>query len=118
MRATSTAVCSTPSGSTSKKVDRKAVPVSLKGMKCPREQQAGTANNHEGVMNNTKDLPAILSTADAARALNLRPQTLRRWACMGDGPISPTRINKRLAWRVDDLRRIIEGEAQQGGKAA
>ncbi len=61
-------------------------------------------------MDTTNELPAILSTADAAQALNLRPQTLRRWACMGDGPISPTRINKRLAWRVDDLRKLIDGE--------
>ena len=57
----------------------------------------------------TKTLPAILTTEEAARALNRRPQTLRRWACLGDGPIRPVRINGRLGWRVEDLRRLLEG---------
>lgn len=60
--------------------------------------------------NDTDSLPRILDTAQAARAINRRPQTLRRWACLGDGPIRPVRINGRLGWRVEDLRRLIEGE--------
>lgn len=58
---------------------------------------------------NEIDLPAILSTSEAARALNRRQQTLRKWACTG-GPIRPIRINGRLAWRVADIRRLLEGE--------
>lgn len=55
-------------------------------------------------------LPRILNTAQAARAIDRRPQTLRRWACMGDGPIRPVKIGGRLAWRVEDLRRLLDGE--------
>ncbi len=64
-------------------------------------------------MNDTS-LPQIISTADAARALNRRPQTLRKWACTGSGPIRPVRINGRLGWKIGDLRRLIDGEAQAG----
>lgn len=50
-----------------------------------------------------------LPTIDAARAINRKPQTLRRWACLEDGPIRPIRINGRLAWRVADLERLLVG---------
>ncbi len=56
-------------------------------------------------------LPEILSTDDAAELLNRKPQTLRRWACLENGPIRPIRINGRLAWRVSDLRALLEGSA-------
>lgn len=65
-------------------------------------------------MNDKDSLPRILNTAAAANSINRRPQTLRRWACMGDGPIRPVRINGRLGWRVEDLRRLIEGEPAAG----
>lgn len=55
-------------------------------------------------------LPAIVSTRIAAQALGRQQQTLRKWACEGSGPIRPARINGRLGWRVEDLRRLIEGE--------
>ena len=56
------------------------------------------------------ELPEILTTNEAARAINRKGQTLRKWACLGTGPIRPVRINGRLGWRVDDLRRLIEGQ--------
>lgn len=59
---------------------------------------------------NIESLPKILSTKDAAEVLNRRPQTLRKWACLGTGPIRPVRINGRMGWRVEDLRRLIDGE--------
>lgn len=65
---------------------------------------------------NAADLQ-ILSTKAAAEALNRRPQTLRKWACLG-GPIRPVRINGRLAWRWSDIRRLIEGDGEQAGRAA
>lgn len=52
-----------------------------------------------------------LTTNEAARAINRRPQTLRKWASTEDGPITPLRINGRLAWRVLDLRTLLEGGA-------
>lgn len=56
------------------------------------------------------DLPAVLPTEQAAPFINRRPYTLRRWACYGNGPIQPLRINGRLAWRVSDLLALLNGE--------
>lgn len=49
-----------------------------------------------------------LPTAEAALHLNRAQQTLRLWACRENGPIRPIRINGRLAWRVADIRRLVE----------
>lgn len=51
---------------------------------------------------------ATLPTQEAARHLNRAQQTLRLWACRENGPIRPLRINGRLAWRVADIRRLVE----------
>ena len=61
------------------------------------------------------NLPAVMSTNDAAAVINRRPQTLRRWACMEDGPIIPLRINRRLAWLVSDLRRLLTCDLKESG---
>jgi hypothetical protein len=53
----------------------------------------------------------VLSTNEAAPAINRRPQTLRKWACCENGPIRPIRINGRLAWRVSDLQALLSGGA-------
>ena len=52
-----------------------------------------------------------VDTAAAAHFLNRKPQTLRGWACMENGPLRPIRINGRLAWNVSELRRVL-GVAQ------
>lgn len=52
-----------------------------------------------------------LPTNEAASTIDRQPQTLRKWACCEDGPIRPVRINGRLAWRVADLARLLNGEA-------
>ena len=49
-------------------------------------------------------------TADAAYYLNRRPQTLRAWACLENGALRPVRICGRLAWRVADIRALLNGE--------
>jgi len=54
-------------------------------------------------------LPEILPTNEAAAAINRAPQTLRKWACLENGPIRPIRINGRLAWRVADLQLLLSG---------
>ena len=59
---------------------------------------------------NRADLPAVLPTDEAAAAINRAPQTLRKWACLENGPIRPVRINRRLAWRVSDLQKLLAGE--------
>jgi hypothetical protein len=48
-----------------------------------------------------------VETACAAYHLNRQPQTLRAWACLENGPLKPIRINGRLAWKTDDLRRVL-----------
>jgi hypothetical protein len=67
-----------------------------------------------------EDLPALdaisagrdtLPTHEAAPAINRRPQTLRKWAALECGPIRPIRSHGRLAWRVSDLRALLDGEA-------
>ena len=50
---------------------------------------------------------AALPTPEAARHLNRAQQTLRKWACLENGPIKPLRINGRLAWQVADLMRVL-----------
>ena len=57
-------------------------------------------------------LPAVLPTEEAAPLINRRPQTLRKWACLENGPIRPVRINGRLAWRVSDLKALLEEQAR------
>ena len=54
-----------------------------------------------------REIRVTLPTDEAAHQINRRPQTLRRWACLGDGPIHPVRINGRLAWKVSDLRTLL-----------
>lgn len=46
-------------------------------------------------------------TEQAAHYLNRQPQTLRGWACKEDGPLRPIRICGRLAWKTDDLRKLL-----------
>ena len=48
-----------------------------------------------------------VTTEAAAYYLNRRPQTLRIWSMAETGPVTPLRINRRLAWAVADLRRVL-----------
>ena len=57
-----------------------------------------------------EELPAVLTTNEAAPYIKRKPQTLRKWACLENGPIRPIRINGRLAWRVSDLNALLSGE--------
>jgi len=50
-----------------------------------------------------------VTTEAAAYYLSRKPQTLRAWACLENGPIRPVRINGRLAWRVSDLQSLLNG---------
>ena len=54
----------------------------------------------------------VLPTNETAAHLNRSAQTLRLWACRdGSGPIRPSRINGRLAWKVADIKAVL-GVAQ------
>lgn len=50
-----------------------------------------------------------VATDAGAYYLNRAPQTLRKWACLENGPIRPIRIHGRLAWRVADLQALLNG---------
>lgn len=50
-----------------------------------------------------------IDTACAAFHLTRKPQTMRAWACLENGPLRPTRINGRLAWSVADIKRLLSG---------
>ena len=50
---------------------------------------------------------ASLPTNEAAQHLNRRPQTLRIWACMENGPLRPRRLMGRLLWDVAEIRRVL-----------
>lgn len=49
----------------------------------------------------------MLCTNQAAHYLMRRPQTLRVWACLENGPIRPIRINGRLAWRTNEIKTLL-----------
>jgi len=51
-------------------------------------------------------------TSQAAYYLNRQPQTLRAWACLENGALRPVRISGRLAWRVADIRALLNGEGE------
>lgn len=50
---------------------------------------------------------AALPTREAALHLNRAQQTLRLWSCREDGPIRPVRVHGRLAWKTNDIRRLL-----------
>lgn len=52
-----------------------------------------------------------VTTEAAAYYLNRKPQTLRKWACLENGPIRPVRVYGRLAWPVPSLKSLIAGES-------
>lgn len=55
-----------------------------------------------------RDLRLLLSTSEAAQLLNLQPQTLRKWAMDGSGPIQPIKIGNRLRWRLSDIEELCK----------
>lgn len=49
-----------------------------------------------------------LPTKEAAAHLNRSQQTLRIWALKESAPIKPLRVSGRLAWKVSDIRKLLE----------
>jgi hypothetical protein len=56
-------------------------------------------------------IPTTLTTAEAAAALNRKPQTLNKWAFTKTGPVQPIRVNGRLAWPADRIAALLTGGA-------
>lgn len=58
-----------------------------------------------------QEVRSVLPTQEAAFHLNMKPQTLRCWACYGYGPLQPIRVSGRLGWPVDAIRRLVGATA-------
>jgi hypothetical protein len=58
-----------------------------------------------------RETRSTITTEQAAFYLNRRPQTLRAWACLENGPLRPIRICGRLAWKVSEISAVLNGEA-------
>ena len=46
-------------------------------------------------------------TEQAGYYLDRRPQTLRGWACLENGPLRPLRIHGRLHWEIKKIRELL-----------
>ncbi len=58
-----------------------------------------------------------LTTAECAFYLNRRPQTLRGWACLENGPIRPRRISGLLAWSTAEVKALAGVTSGEKGAA-
>ncbi len=47
-----------------------------------------------------------LTTGEAAYYLNRRPQTLRGWSCLENGPLRPNRVAGLLAWSTASVKAL------------
>jgi hypothetical protein len=47
-----------------------------------------------------------LTTAECAFYLNRKPQTLRIWSCLENGPMRPMRIGGLLAWPTATVKAL------------
>jgi hypothetical protein len=54
-----------------------------------------------------QEIRTALGTAEAAFHLGRSPQTLRLWACTQTGPIQPLRVNGRLMWPVNEIKKLL-----------
>ena len=52
-----------------------------------------------------------LTTGELAYYLNRRPQPLRAWACLENGPIRPRRIGGLLAWSTSEVKALAGVQA-------
>ena len=48
-----------------------------------------------------------VETECAAFHLSRKPQTMRVWASLENGPLRPIRVNGRLAWPVAGIRQLL-----------
>jgi hypothetical protein len=57
-----------------------------------------------------EEVRSHINTEEAAFYLTRKPQTMRAWACLKNGPLRATRINGRLAWSVAEIKRLLSGQ--------
>lgn len=73
-------------------------------------QGFGMANKAVHITPLAQESRTAIPTSEAAAHLNRAAQTLWLWACKESGPLRPIRVNGRLAWKVEDLRRVLEAQ--------
>jgi hypothetical protein len=59
------------------------------------------------------EIPATMTTSQAAAAMNRKTQTLYKWHFTKQGPVQPVTINGRLAWPANQIAALLNGEALQ-----
>jgi hypothetical protein len=52
---------------------------------------------------------AMMTTVQAAAALNRKPRTLNKWAFTKTGPVQPIRVHGRLLWPSDEIAALTQG---------
>jgi hypothetical protein len=77
--------------------------------KIARDKAIHTASDDLGTVqvDLAKEARYYVDTATAAYYLNRKPQTLRSWASLDNGPIRPKRGTGRLAWSVREIRALL-----------
>ena len=70
---------------------------------------ANTPTKYGSIEHETR---TVVDTATAAHLLLRKVGTLHKWSNLGNGPIKPVRINGKLGWRIDEIRRLLNGGAQ------
>jgi len=58
------------------------------------------------------DLPALLTTVQAATCLNVSPKTMAYWRTTGDGPAFARLGVRSIRYRPDDLLAYVAGRRQ------
>ena len=58
-------------------------------------------------LNPINQYQCFATTSEAALYLRLKPQTLRKWAMDGSGPIQPVKVGNRLRWNMKDLKALM-----------
>lgn len=48
-----------------------------------------------------------VDTPTAAKMMGFAENTLRKWHCLGTGPIKPVRVRGRLRWAVAEINRVL-----------
>jgi hypothetical protein len=56
------------------------------------------------------------TTADAARYLGIKPNTMLKWAMMGGGPIQSVKLGTRHGWPTVELERMVREGYKSRGK--
>lgn len=73
----------------------------------PGAETLHQAARHSGLIPIDELRTPTVGTLEAAAYLNRRPQTLRSWACLENGPLRPIRLHGRLAWPIAEIRRLL-----------